>query len=359
MLSAAGLLSAPTAQAQCCAGAFKAIEAMEERLTQLFREVGVVIQAELQRQTLAIRHIQESIATYEVQEDLRREVRAVEERYTPPENTCATLSTSEALRSAETIQRERALRTTQERTQAFLAEASPQARLHARHTRSVTQFCSDLDARAGRCSQTGPATRSGDAPPRIPNGDITAAYLFGHKDGLGLTYAPGQTAAVEAYIDRFMGLPPAALPRTCDTPACAAFEELRKDYIATAGLPLHSLSEIMSHYVPQKGLAENAGVVRPGDSPEGISMMEVLSRRVQQRLDKDHLTAQAVAPRAETLLRDIVQNQAFALWMDFNALRQEERIESLKAASLAMVTQHRVKPMAEAQRANALQSSHR
>jgi hypothetical protein len=359
-LVSAGLLSLPAKAstdcgATCSSGlavVYLTLVTAGERLVLDIQTASKHIKSEIQKQTRALRHMQEGIATYQQQEILRREVRDIEDRFKAPSTLCATVKTGQAVRETQVTQGQAAAQFIQNRLRSAQGEASPQARLKARQQASLTDFCSDMDARAGRCSQT---ARSGAV---LPNGDITAAYLFSDPKGETLTYTPQQTKAVGALVDRFMGLPPATLPTKCHTPECVAFDEFRKDYLAMYGLPLHSFSQIMSGYLPQKDLGRLSGLSLPGQA-DTISQREMMNRYVRLKLSEDTMRRLLEDPSSETLLKEVLHNQGYQLAIQFELFRQRERYEALVAQDVALMAQWQLKPRVEAQRNAALQSAMR
>jgi hypothetical protein len=324
----------------------KAIVETADKLSDELSKMTRLIVSEIQKQTQAIRHTQEGIATYRQQEIVRRDVRDLEARFTAPADTCTAVKTGMAMRETQITQGQAAALFTQGRLRSAQGEASPQARLKARQQASLADFCSDVDARAGRCSQ-----QNG-----LPNGDITAAYLFGDTQGKALTYTPLQTKGVGVWVDRVLGLPPATLPTKCTTEACVAFDEFRKDYLAIQGLPLHSFSQIMSGYLPQKDLGRLSGQSRP-HQPDTISRREMMARFVDQKHSAEHMKKVLEAPSSETLLREVLHHQVFQMSMAFELLRQRERQEALMAQKGALRLQWQQKPLVEAQRQAAIRSS--
>lgn len=312
----------------------------------LLRQTSATLQGEIGKQTQAMRATQEAIATYELQEELRRESAEMSEKLQQPAFACQTMAMSGGIQIASANARMESQAFTQSRVNAMLNEGSSQKRILASDARSRTKYCSSFDISAGRCNGT----------PDLVNGDISADFMFKSASGNGLTYDDNQREAVEAYIDRVIGSGPTALPVKCETDQCKAYEEMRKDYMANASMALNSLSEIKSAYSPQTGLAERAGV-KSIVNKEDISMMEAVDAFIKMKFSKDALVAAGTATSPETLLRELVQNDAFRLWMDFNNMRQMERIEAMQASELAILNTQHMRAALEAQRAAAIQSA--
>lgn len=312
----------------------------------LLRQTSMTLQGEIGKQTQAMRATQEAIATYELQEELRRQSVEMSEKMQQPAFVCQTMAMSGGIQLASANARMQSQAYTQSRINAMMNEGSSQKRILSSHERSTTKYCTSFDIAAGRCKGT----------PDLVNGDISADYMFKSATGEGMTYDPKQREAVYAYIDRVVGAGPAALPVKCETDQCKAYEEMRKDYMANASMALNSLSEIASAYSPQSGLAERAGV-RSVVGKDDISMMEAVDAFVKMKFSKDALVAAGTATSPETLLRELVQNDAFRLWMDFNNMRQMERVEAMQAAELAILNLQNMRPALDAQRAAAIQSA--
>lgn len=312
----------------------------------LLRQTSMTLQGEIGKQTQAMRATEEAIATYELQEELRRQSVEMSEKMQQPAFVCQTMAMSDGIKLASTHARMQAQAYTQSRINAMLNEGSNQKRILSSYERSTTKYCSTFDIHAKRCK----------GEPELKNGDISADYMFKSASGEGMTYDPKQLEAVYAYIDRVVGAGPVALPVKCETDQCKAYEEMRKDYMANASMALNSLSEIASAYAPQPGLAESAGV-RNMVGKDDISMMEAVDAFVKMKFSKDALVAAGTATSSETLLRELVQNDAFRLWMDFNNMRQMERVEAMQASELAILNLQHMRAALDAQRAAAIQSA--
>lgn len=352
-------LASPSASAGCCVcepgirqtqkteGVLSnQIKAFQTSLEDLLIRISKTLQGEIAKQTQAIRVIQESIASYEIQENLRREAAQTAEKLEQPKFTCQTMAMSEGVHVATNSARQRANQYTQTRVASMLNEGSPQKRVSASYERSVKKYCSDFDIKTNRCK----------GEPELVGGDINAAFLFGSASNNSLTYDDKQAEAVDAYIERIVGAPPAALPFKCETDQCKAYEEMRKDYVAALSLPTHSMAEISSSYAPQTGLATRAGV-KTVTGKDDISMMEAIDAYVRMKFSKDALSANGSTLSTQSILRELAQNQSFRLWMDFQTLRQMERIEAMQAAELAIVGGARMQAALAKQREAAIASA--
>lgn len=302
------------------------ISDFQRSVEELLKKISNTLQGEIAKQTQAIRVVQESIASYEIQENLRREAAQTAERLEQPKFACQTMAMSEGVHVATNTARQRANQYTQSRVSSMLNEANPQKRVTASYDRAVKKYCTDFDIKSKRCK----------GEPELVSGDVNAAYLFGSATTNRLTYDDKQAEAVDAYIERIAGTPPVALPMKCETDQCKAYEEMRKDYVAAMSLPIHSMAEISSAYAPQTGLATRAGVKNVTESDD-ISMMEAIDAYVRMKFSKDALQANGATLSTQSILRELAQNQSFRLWMDFQTLRQMERIEAMQAAELSII----------------------
>ena len=325
---------------------YEGLSAQLKKIEEILVEMAYKLQGEVGKQTQAMRATEESIATYQLQEDLRKEAVQMAEKLQQPANSCQTMAMSGGIQVASANARMQAQAYTQSRVNAMLNEGSNQKRILSSYERSTTKYCSKFDIDAKRCK----------GEPELKNGDISADYMFKSASGEGMTYDPKQLEAVHAYIDRVVGAGPSALPVKCETDQCKAYEELRKDYMANASMSLNSLAEISSAYAAQPGLAERAGV-KSIVGKDDISMMEAIDAFVRMKFSKDALIAAGTATSPETLLRELVQNDAFRLWMDFNNMRQMERVEAMQASELAILNAQHMRGALEAQRAAAIQSA--
>lgn len=302
------------------------IDSFQESVEDLLKKIAKTLQGEIAKQTQAMRVVQESIASYEIQESLRREAAQTAEKFEQPKFTCQTMAMSEGVHVATNSARKRANEYTQTRVSSMLNEANPTKRVAASYERSTKKYCSEFDIKTKRCR----------GEPDLVAGDVNAAFIFGSATTNSLTHDEKQSEAVDAYIERIVGAPPPALPFRCETDQCKAYEEMRKDYAAAMSLPMHSMAEVSSSYAPQTGLATKAGV-KDVVQKDDISLMEAIDAYIRMKFSKDSLTSNGSSPSTQMILRDLAQNQSFRLWMDFQMLRQLERIEVMQAAELSII----------------------
>ena len=314
------------------------------------RTMTLTLQGEIAKQTNAMRAVEESIATYEIQEQLRRDAADIESKFVQPAHACESISMSENIQEAAMSARERAASFTKARVNAMLAETNPVRRILNGYERSTTEFCSEYDIETGRCKGS----------PKVVNGDISASHMFSSATSPRLSYDENQVAAVDALIERLAGSDyvPRALPARCETDQCKAYEELRKSYVAMNSLPMHSLSEIASTYIPQTGLATKTGteaVLGRSDA----SVMETIEAFINMKFSADAIKDAGTAQSSETILREMAANQAFRLWIEFNVMRQMERMEAMQATELALLNQASMRSMLDQQYQAAMSSLQR
>lgn len=217
---------------------------------------------------------------------------------------------------------------------------------------SMSKYCTKNDIATGQC-------KTKTAPNELAGADMQATTLFGSVGSAkpSDTYsAPGQEAAADEFIRRVVSpSPPEMLPSACKTTQCKLFEDSRRSYLAVSSLTSNSLHEIKSMHTPQTGLGVATGTAALTGKKD-LSMLEAINSYVNQKFSPEAIRTNAVATRPEIILRDIAQTQSFRLWLDYNNLRQLERIESLLAAQVSIDADRYMKPMLDAKRTEAVRS---
>lgn len=181
-------------------------------------------QEEIAKQTLARRVIGEALASYRIQEVLRKEAADVGDALRPSEAVCVNTIQADQANQIRGNARVYATNQGKKALEDGLGEKRSAARYVVdRYSKSRSLYCTPRDAANGVCSKSD-----------LPAGDINAALLFSADptdEGLTETYQDEkQLAAVESFSERISGLPFYAetLPVKCTTDACKAFEETRK-----------------------------------------------------------------------------------------------------------------------------------
>ena len=177
--------------------------------------------------------------------------------------------------------------------------------------------------------------------------DMQTSSLFGNSDGSLTRTAKVDNNSVRSVINYLTGL--AYTPRQIgsnqdDSYAGQNYSHLQRQYAAYTSLSSYVLSAVANNHTPQKSLLsfyQNAGLtVTPEQQQNGVSIAELYDTYTQKMLSKPQIEANAKA-KSLTLLRNMSQMDAMALYMEVQELQQQERTEALKAAELSLMT-HKV-----------------
>lgn len=331
-------------------------------LNDSFSRVGSAIQAEVNKSAIAAKNVAEGIASYEAQERLRLASIDAREKLQQPVNTCATIAAANAMPNADVSTRVAAARATSSLLSGRPAplrnvdgSASPklaesiayssdaQKAILDNHDYTMRNYCTDEDAKRNRCQKNA-------SKPELAGADFQANFLFMGTDGTE-SYTPGQEIAVDAYIRRVVNvMPPEMLrdPAWERTPQGKAYIELTRRYGAFLSMPTYSLNQIKAGHVRQPGLGDATHTSqRTGRSD--ISMMEAISTFVQSKFSAEAIKDLAVSLDPNKILRDMAQTNSYRLWIEYQQLRQAERMEAMLAGQLALMSEQQLRGQLAAQ----------
>lgn len=310
----------------------------------LVRGHAATIQAQMQAQTAAIKSTNEAVVTYQEQRLLERDAATLQDKMQQPANTCGAMAMADNVRQASQMVDEHAAASTRQAVRNLEKLRSTDERL-AQAATTATRYCTEDDIVRGRHG-----CRGRDAG-RMAGGDRNAAFLFGSPDGGSVTYEPGQEEAVAAMIDRIAGnLPPENLqnPDWEKTRQGQAYLEMSRRYAAINSMVHYSLHQIRAAHVSQAGLADRTGTTAEVGGKD-TSIMGALKAFIESKFSSASIANNAQARSAEAVLRDLAQMQAFKLYMDYQNMRQMERVESVLATNLALQSQQVMEPQMQAQ----------
>lgn len=183
------------------------------------------VKGEISKETQADRATSESVATYQIQEALKKEAIELSETMRRKDNACMESMVADQLAaSSENVQ---GYLVSREKAQAVRRDDPARDARHYlldRHKRSIERYCSPSDAARGACQATQVA---------FPGGDTLASTLltsYGSGEGSAEGYVSGQREAAEEFTERIVGLNfmSRGLTHACNTEQCRAFEETRK-----------------------------------------------------------------------------------------------------------------------------------
>lgn len=218
------------------------------------------VAGEIAKQTQADRATAESIATYALQEALRQDAVTLSEKLTPIDSACTNLTSGDQITTIAGAPGHYALVSNKNFTKDLNTKyGNRRNTIIASYDQGVKQYCSEFDARMGRCSTSSVA---------FPGGDMMATTLLGSEgsgEGASETYVSGQVEAANAYINRVVPprLLPEPLPMKCDTPQCKAYDDLRAQVIARTLASRNSLTTLAGRRTSVIDMPQADGVSPP------------------------------------------------------------------------------------------------
>jgi hypothetical protein len=223
---------------------------------------------------------------------------------------------------------------------------------------SSNVYCSADDIARQRCTS---GTASSD--PHYAGADRNAATLFGSvQDGSIETYdGPKQLQASNDYINRLVASMPPEMLKTQDwekTVQGKAYVEEFRNYQAVTSLGAYSLSQIQASHSPIQGLGDSTLASDVTKNPNA-GLMEVVGAFVKAQFSAPSFQALATGS-AEEILRYIAHNDALNLYINFEQLKQGQRVEAMTAANLELTAEQVMRPQLaqEFQAAQAAMSKH-
>lgn len=189
--------------------------------------------------------------------------------------------------------------------------------IYATHTE---KYCSAADQKAGRCRAVAA---------ELQNADVRADAFLG-KTALNTE----QAAAAKAFINNVVApIPTQNIPAGWEkTPQGKAFVAGQMIEQAATSVAANSLNAALAERMPVQGLGSAAMLNRADVSERDIMEASVRGRHGSVQWRK----ALAQMPSAEALLRELNQQAALGLYIDYKSFNQLERIETLLATDLAI-----------------------
>ena len=191
-----------------------------------------------------------------------------------------------------------------------------------------TTFCTEGDARRGRCTA---------AKASMQGANMNAGSLL--TPVAGDTYTPDEQLASDSFIRMVVdpvpeGQLPASLERT------PAGQRYRVEHMASAAqlsMVKHSLNQIAAARSPDGELMPGGA----GAGGSGISMVGHMKKFVEDRFGNPQYN-QSLSTRNELgLLREVAHSLAANNYFAFQSYKQQERTEALLATHLALATRER------------------
>ena len=299
------------------------IDYMEANVTQAVRAIGEQISANTEKQTAAQKEMTQAQITYQGQLEAQRvTARALENASgsgTPP-NACETIEvgqqiggTAENARyTGKAVARANTNRSTY--TQSAAADASEMYKNHSE------LYCSDIDAKRGRCTVA--------ADPTMQDADIRVDTILAPISGD--TLSEKEQAAGKRFIRNVVDpFPTEMLPPSMETTAAGrAYINAQRAEAAQLGVAQYSLSQL---------LADRTVTAPPGSPPEQqISVLSLMRKFAEDRFTKPEWTTQLATKNDLGVLREIAIILSFKNWVDYRSYLQMQRVEAVLSTSLAI-----------------------
>lgn len=277
------------------------------------------VMAEIQRQTAAMRTMEEGNAAVLSQLHMERARAEAATRYEPSPRLCyeASGGAASSVAGAGVDQAWRALNDKAASRTLFTANTSAAvAKLYDEH---ASKYCSQQDADLGRCSAV---------DPQMQNADVRADAALNTS-----SYTPEQIAAAQAFVGNVVNpIPTQNIPREWEkTPHGKTF--IAGQYIeqARGSVAANSLNAAIAARTPVQGLG-TAAMLNKAD----VSELELMESQVRGRFESPAWYKMIAGFSLENLQREIVKIRALQARMDLAEYRRMERIEAVLATQLAI-----------------------
>lgn len=316
-------------------------------LSQNFSAMTQSLQSEINRGAVVQKNTAEAIATWQAEDQTRRDLVELSEKMQQPKTTCQAMATADAVSQAEDHSR-----------RLTAVSVSSQIKGRARSDgSSAPSLLNTSNAVRNMIDTANYSNTKFGKGTKFENGDVKADLLFMNADDQSDTYAPEQEEAVNAYIDRLINptMPPEKLrdPNWEKTEQGKAYMEMVKNYAAIKSLSAASLHSIKAGYVPKPGLGAQInqipGVAQYTKGKNDISMMDAIAAYVSVKSSPESIRDLSTAKSSLPILRDMATTGSFRLWIEHNSMRRAMMSEAILAAQLSMAAES-MRPNIEAQR---------
>ncbi|WP_137921296.1 hypothetical protein [Hydrogenophaga sp. 2FB] len=326
---------------------------MNSTIRTTMSEVAGILSGEINKSAIANKAVLEGLESYRQQEDLRKSAIDLQAKLELPANTCSNMAAMDGLAKASQSTQAAVIKGQTEVSKAIKSNTNTLKLVEALGKKSDTKYCSEEDGARGICTYKPNNELSG--------ADQNALFLFQSRSG-SRTFSDAATSdgasqheAAGDYIQRMVaGIPPEQL-RTKDmdkTPQGRAYIELVRRYTGMLSMSAYSLNQIREAGKPIKDLGKQTKLHNVEGFPveESMSMNEAVRRFVQTQFSDKVTTDLATATDSNKILRAMATQNSFGLWMDYQKLEQNSRMEGMLATQLALVAEQSLRPQIDAQR---------
>ncbi len=340
------------------------IDAQTASINGTFREVMAqstgTLSGELTKSTLATKSVLEGLEGLRQEEQLRRDAVELQAQMELPASTCQDMAVQDGLAKASAASQAAVITGQRSTSAAVKSNNNTLNFVQNLHKKANDNYCSKEDGARGLCEF--------DASNVLSGADQEALYLFQAPSG-SRTYEasagrgkPSQYEAAGDYIQRMVvGIPPEQL-RTKDldkTPQGKAYIELMRRYNGMISMSSYSLNQIREAGNPIKGLGNTTQMAKAEGFAEEVdmSMGEAVRRFVATQFSPKVVQDLATATQPHKILRTMATQNSFGLWMDYQTMEQNSRMEAMLAAQLALFAEQSLRPQIDAQRVAAARAA--
>lgn len=276
------------------------------------------VSAEIQRQTAALRVMEEGNAAVAAQFHMEKARADAAVKYALSPRACFEVAAASASTTAGEEIHQAVAKVSRMLEGRTLFTANTSAAIGRMHDEHFSKYCSQQDADLGRCQV---------ADPTLQNADVRADTLLNTP-----AYTGRQAEAAGAFVRNLTNpAPTQMIPKALEaTPQGKTFVAGQYIEQARASLAAHSLNTQLAERTPIKGLGTAAGL-----NKADVSRQELMESQVRSRFESPAWYKMIAGFSPENLLREANKMQAQALWMDLQRYKTDERISTLTAAYLA------------------------
>ncbi len=338
--AAAGATAAGSAVSAAIGTATSTIVTWLERLNTTITNGFGRLYAEIQKQTAAMRTIQQGNVAVQSQLFMEKARADAQIRYELSPRVCFESAGASSMGVAAGESRETMNELNRDFAKRTMFTPNTSAAVAKIFDDHAEKYCSQQDVDLGRCSRA--------ADPKLQNADVRADAMLNVS-----TYTPEQIAAARAFVNNVANPTPTQnIPKDWEkTPQGKSF--IAGQYIeqARASVAANSLNAAIAARTPIKGLG-SAAFLNKAD----VSETELMESQVRGRFEATPWYKMIAGFSNENLLREMNKMQALKLWMDFKAYQQLERIEAVLATQLAMEVKRDSEQRLREARASAMKS---
>lgn len=296
-----------------------AVAAWLERLNATIAVGFGKVLAEIQRQTAALRVMEEGSTAVRTQLFMEKVRADAAVKYELSPRACFEVAAASASTTAGEEVHQAVAKVSRMLDRHTLFTANTSATIGRMHDEHLAKYCSQQDADLGWCQVTDPA---------LQNADIRADTLLNTP-----AYTGRQAEAAGTFVRNLTNpAPTQMIPRVLEaTPQGKTFVAGQYIEQARASLAAHSLNTQLAERTPVGGLGTAAGL-----NKADVSRQELIESLVRNRFETPAWYKMVAGFSAENMLREANKMQALALWMDLQRYKTDERISAITAANLAI-----------------------